>query len=174
MEKNIIKEEIIELLEVILEQSEIISGYNKQIPQIEVDIVLSNIRELYEKYKTLEKFNNIENNVPTHLVEVKEKPETVKKPVITKTETEEKKIIKTVVSDSGDEAIKPVIISKAIPQTVLPLKEEAAEMKKGLFEEKPVVEVEQSQKKLKQKNHLLIFFQRIQPLQINLKMIKNR
>ena len=59
MEKNSVKEEIIELLEVILEQSEIISNYNKHIPQIEIDIVLSNIRELYDKYKTLEKLNNI-------------------------------------------------------------------------------------------------------------------
>lgn len=57
MEKNIIKEEILELLEVIIEQSEVISGYNGQIPQIEVDIVLSNIRELYDKYKALEKLN---------------------------------------------------------------------------------------------------------------------
>jgi hypothetical protein len=63
MEKNIIKEEIIELLEVLIEQSEVISGYNGQIPQIEVDIVLSNIRELYDKYKVLEKLNKQQNQV---------------------------------------------------------------------------------------------------------------
>jgi len=63
MEKNIIKEEIIELLEVIVEQSEVISGYNGQIPQIEVDIVLSNIRELYDKYKALEKLNKPKEQV---------------------------------------------------------------------------------------------------------------
>ena len=47
MEKNIIKEEIVEILEVIVEQSEVISSYEKQIPQIEIDIILSNIRDLY-------------------------------------------------------------------------------------------------------------------------------
>lgn len=69
MEKNIIKEEIIELLEVLIEQSEVISGYNGQIPQIEVDIVLSNIRELYDKYKVLEKLNKPQTQVaPEHIV----------------------------------------------------------------------------------------------------------
>lgn len=71
MEKNIIKEEIIELLEIIIEQSEVICQYKGRIPQIEIDIVLSNIRELYEKYKDLKQLN---------------------KPKVTQTETVEEKI----------------------------------------------------------------------------------
>ena len=78
MEKNIVKEEIIELLEVIIEQSEVISGYNGQIPQIEVDIVLSNIRELYDKYKTLEKINKQHAQVVTEQTVAK----TVDEPVV--------------------------------------------------------------------------------------------
>jgi len=77
MEKNSVKEEIIELLEVIIEQSEVISGYNGQIPQIEVDIVLSNIRELYDKYKILEKLNKVQSQVLTEPV-----VEPVVKPVV--------------------------------------------------------------------------------------------
>ena len=55
MENNIIREEIIELLDVIIEQSEVICQRKGRIPQIEIDIVLSNIREMYEKYKDLER-----------------------------------------------------------------------------------------------------------------------
>jgi len=81
MEKNIIKEEIIELLEVLIEQSEVISGYNGQIPQIEVDIVLSNIRELYDKYKTLEKINKQHAQVVTEQTVDKAGDEPVVAPV---------------------------------------------------------------------------------------------
>jgi len=82
MEKNVIKEEIVELLEVIIEQSEVISGYNKQIPQIEIDIILSNIRELYEKYRSLEKLNKNSHNISESEKVEKPKTETIIKPII--------------------------------------------------------------------------------------------
>jgi len=159
MEKNIIKEEIIELLEVILEQSEIISNYSKQIPQIEIDIVLSNIRELYEKYKALEKLNNIQNNITAQVSEEKVKPETVKKPVTVKTETEVKKIINAEVSELVKEVkVKESdVISETTPQIVLPL-EGKFETKKTTIKENPLTDAEQSQKKSKSKKSSIDLF----------------
>ena len=57
MEKKLITEEIIDLLEIIIKQSKLVCAYKNQIPQIEMDIMLTNIRELYQKYKTLDKIN---------------------------------------------------------------------------------------------------------------------
>ncbi len=90
MEKNIIKEEIVEILEVIVEQSEVISSYEKQIPQIEIDIILSNIRDLYSKFKALEKLNkSIYSPIPPAIEEVivqekKKEPEIINEPEILK------------------------------------------------------------------------------------------
>ena len=156
MEKNIVKEEIIELLEVILEQSEIISNYKKQVPQIEIDIVLSNIRELYDKYKALEKLNNAENILPAPIVE-SIKPDIVMKPEVVKKEIEEKIVIKEV-SKPEPEISKPVIIPEVSPQIVIPIKEEAAEVNKTLFEEKVEIEAEQPQKKTKAKKSSVDLF----------------
>lgn len=44
------KEEIIRILERIIEKSSIINKYQGQIPQIEIDLILSDIRDLYERY----------------------------------------------------------------------------------------------------------------------------
>ncbi|HPS46477.1 MAG TPA: hypothetical protein PKZ21_04830 [Bacteroidales bacterium] len=57
MEKNNIKHDIIDLLEIIVEQAEIINHYKHEIPQIELDILMENIRELYDNYKKLDKIN---------------------------------------------------------------------------------------------------------------------
>lgn len=54
MDRKIIFGEISELLEIIAEQTETIARFEGQIPQIEIDILLSNIRNLYEKYKELD------------------------------------------------------------------------------------------------------------------------
>jgi hypothetical protein len=156
MEKNFVKEDIIELLEVILEQSDIISNYNKQIPQIEIDIVLSNIRELYDKYKALEKLNNAENVLAAPVAE-NVKPEAIKIPEVVKKEIEEKVVIKDVVKPES-EISKPLILPEVNPQIVIPKKEEAAEVKKTLFEEKAEVEVEQPQKKIKAKKSSVDLF----------------
>ena len=42
MEKNNIKHDIIDLLEIIVEQAEIINHYKHEIPQIELDILMEN------------------------------------------------------------------------------------------------------------------------------------
>jgi hypothetical protein len=156
MEKNIVKEEIIEILEVILEQSEIISKYSKQIPQIEIDIVLSNIRELYEKYKTLDALNNLQNNLSSHVFEEKVKPETVKKLVI----IEEMAIIKKeeVAEPVKEDKVKvPEVVSVTTSQIVIPI-EEKTEEKKTVIEDKSLTEAEQSQKKSKTKRSSIDLF----------------
>lgn len=53
--KDILKKKITENLDAIVEQTRIINAYPGIIPQIELDIVLANIRELYEDYHTLSK-----------------------------------------------------------------------------------------------------------------------
>ncbi|MCD4747368.1 MAG: hypothetical protein K8R58_13805 [Bacteroidales bacterium] len=57
MNTKIIKEEIEYLIEIIEEQSNIIIKYSGKIPQIELDIILSNIRKLYENFYKLNKLN---------------------------------------------------------------------------------------------------------------------
>jgi len=57
MDKKYIKSEIQNLLEAITEQTEVISAYDLNIPQIELDIVKVNIRNLYEAYIQLDKLN---------------------------------------------------------------------------------------------------------------------
>ncbi|OPZ98520.1 MAG: hypothetical protein BWY70_01203 [Bacteroidetes bacterium ADurb.Bin408] len=58
MEKKYIIAQIRNLLETIVEQSEVICSYENKIPQIELDIVKVNIRELYESYIQLDKANH--------------------------------------------------------------------------------------------------------------------
>jgi hypothetical protein len=50
--------EIAHLLEAILEETETISQHSGRIPQIELDIVMENIRKLYEAYHGLNKHNS--------------------------------------------------------------------------------------------------------------------
>lgn len=54
---NIIKEEIKIILETLSEQYVIIDQHKEHIPQIELDIVLANIRKLYERVLDLNKIN---------------------------------------------------------------------------------------------------------------------
>lgn len=54
------KEEIIHQLEKIIEKSTIINQYKDQIPQLEIDLILSDIRDLYEMYYHLNQ--NTTNN----------------------------------------------------------------------------------------------------------------
>jgi hypothetical protein len=59
------KESIIRLLEIIIERSTMINKYTEQIPQIEIDLILSDIRDLYQMYSNI-------NNTPTTDNEQKE------------------------------------------------------------------------------------------------------
>lgn len=81
MDKSILNQQISLLLETISEQSEAISKYNNRIPQIEIDIILNNTRNLYEKYCELDKLNNrlysYINEDPIKLFKDSEKPDLV-------------------------------------------------------------------------------------------------
>ena len=57
MNSQIIREQISQLIESIIEQTETILKNKEKIPEIEIDIALSYIRELYKKYLELEKLN---------------------------------------------------------------------------------------------------------------------
>jgi len=97
MEKNSIKGEIIELLEIVLEQSEIICQRKGQIPQIEIDIVLSNIRKLYEKYINLERLNKQEGRTGKiaeikPATEIKKEEAVIEEKMTSETEKLQKKI----------------------------------------------------------------------------------
>jgi len=57
MDKKLIFEQITKNLETITEQTGIICSYEKKIPQIEIDIVLENVRGLYKKLHALDILN---------------------------------------------------------------------------------------------------------------------
>ena len=71
MEKSIIKKEIQILLEAIQEQYEIISEYPDFIPKIEFDMIMENVRKLYEAFHRLQRLND-----PMTFIEKKPVPET--------------------------------------------------------------------------------------------------
>lgn len=57
MSKEIIRNEIDQILETIAEQWDIIRGYNGKIPLIEMDILMGNVRKLYDDLYLLDKMN---------------------------------------------------------------------------------------------------------------------
>jgi hypothetical protein len=57
MSRKILNNDIQVLIDMIREQSAIIATYEGKIPQIEIDIVMTNIRKLYEDYMELSKLN---------------------------------------------------------------------------------------------------------------------
>lgn len=89
--KDILKKKITENLEAIVEQTRIINAYPGIIPQIELDIVLANIRELYEDYHTLSKL--IDGILPVKTEDepaIHENSAVIKEDVIPATETSKK------------------------------------------------------------------------------------
>ncbi len=59
MNKEIIKDELRWLLEAINEQFEAIRKYDTKIPQIEFDILMENVRKMYESMRVLERLNDV-------------------------------------------------------------------------------------------------------------------
>lgn len=57
MTKDQVKQEIAHLLETITEQAEMVFSHKAKIPQVEIDILLSNVRSLYEELMHLGKLN---------------------------------------------------------------------------------------------------------------------
>ncbi|NVO01069.1 MAG: hypothetical protein HXX09_00055 [Bacteroidetes bacterium] len=86
MDKTTLNQQIRLLLETISEQSEAISKYNNRIPQIEIDIILNNTRNLYEKYCELDKLNNrlysYIDEEPITLLKEYEKPQIIPEKII--------------------------------------------------------------------------------------------
>jgi hypothetical protein len=67
---NIIKEEIKIIIETLGEQYAVINQQSGKIPQIELDIVMANIRRLYERLCDLNKLNSLENKLaPEEILE---------------------------------------------------------------------------------------------------------
>ncbi len=58
MNSQIVKEQISQLIESIIEQTEIILNSKDKTPQIDIDIALSYVRELYKKFNELDKLNS--------------------------------------------------------------------------------------------------------------------
>ncbi len=58
MDKNIVIRELHILLEAINEQFEIIREYEGFIPQIEFDMIMENVRKLYETFHRLQRIND--------------------------------------------------------------------------------------------------------------------
>ena len=58
MDKSIITRELQILLEAINEQFEIIREYEDFIPQIEFDMIMENVRKLYETFHRLQRLND--------------------------------------------------------------------------------------------------------------------
>ena len=158
MEKNNVKEDIVELLEIIVEQSEIISHHTDRIPQIEIDIILSNVRKLYEKYRKLEKLNKTApNEFPSKpIIEEKPKQVTYAKPiVVVETPKEEEKLIEEPKEEIKEEIKVEVEEENKVEETVVvqetkTVPELFADDTK-IEETRTIVEQEQPQKKSKNK-----------------------
>jgi len=172
MKKNIIQEEIIELLEVLVEQTDIISNYKEQVPQIEIDIVLTNIRELYEKFRVFEKLNKTSQEVVSRSQEKNnnsEKEDIIEAPELSESknsemlfEVPESKAIETmpveqvVYTENIVEETAPVEETK---QIILPVAEEKEAETVIEIKEKTVTEINTTSKKEKhsKKTHIDLF-----------------
>lgn len=90
LNKSILREEIQWLLEAITEQFEAINSYEGKIPQIEFDIIMENIRKLYENLHQLNRMGDASQHVhlpKTEIPEIKPRmPETVTRESGTATE----------------------------------------------------------------------------------------
>jgi len=72
---NLVTGEIKIILEELTEQSNTISQYEGKIPQIELDIIMANIRKLYERYGDLNELNKKPlTSKPINELPVAEKP----------------------------------------------------------------------------------------------------
>ncbi len=90
MDKKLIIDEIQALVETIAEQSLTISKYDGNIPQIELDIIKVNIRDLYEAFFQLDKQNRKNDNKPIESTKIKTEisSDTIINPEIRVTEEE--------------------------------------------------------------------------------------
>ena len=95
MQKTIVKEKISIQLETIAEHFQAISNYKEKIPQIELDLMKEQVRNLYDNLYLLEKMNNL--NVPDSKKEVESEKISIPEPP--------KNIFKTPHTDSSSQPV---------------------------------------------------------------------
>ncbi len=126
MDTKTIHQQIDILLETLAEQEEKMMSYAGRIPQIEIDIFLKNIRDLYEFSTVLDKLNTRENTLPSP---EKTKVAPVVNPVEMK-EHEETEHYETVITDLEVE------VPKLAPATPVTSNTVAAEVKPAVGKDK--------------------------------------
>jgi hypothetical protein len=129
MALNLVKGEIKIIMETLSEQINTISRHQGKIPQIEVDIIMANIRKLYERFSDLNDLNDKRVAVKTDILftpEPEDQLETEEIPVL-----EEKPVIETEI------IIKPVITEKKIEAEEKITETVDKPLEIPLFEEKP-------------------------------------
>jgi len=77
MNKDIIKAEIQSLIEVLNEQFEVLKGHKEKVPRIEYDIIMDNIRKLYENLYRLQRLDDSFDKKPPAPVQPVEKERSV-------------------------------------------------------------------------------------------------
>ncbi len=114
LNKTIIREEIQWLLEAIAEQFEAINAYEDKIPQIEFDIIMENIRKLYENLHLLNRVGDSFRHFSVPKAEI---------PEIKPFKPADNERNKTTKPDEKQE-LKPVVKIKMEPESTEPLPEE--------------------------------------------------
>lgn len=113
-------EEIAVLLEAIVEQTGIIARQKGRIPQIELDLVMENLRKLYEAYHRLNKDNAMENDAPAPVPVVKVAPPPPPVP-----EPEPVRVVEQSIQASEEAPSPSVRIEVDPPQVSIPERSEA-------------------------------------------------
>jgi hypothetical protein len=149
MKPDIIKDEIIDVLESLKEQIPVLISYEEKIPRIELDIVLNNIRKLYENIDDLKRCDKgndnelIEKN-KTEIVTT-DIDEKVEKPVIELKIEEEVVEEKTQKEDKKEDA---AVDEQAITEIETPKREEVQpeeEMPEEIIEDNVQEEVQEEE-----------------------------
>ena len=117
MNKSILKDEVKWLVEAITEQCDIINAYEGKVPQIEFDIILENVRKLYENLHMLSRVND-----PYEYLEQKERDREVPEP---EPEPEPEPAIRIQYSRPAEPEEKSESETQTIPFKVKPAEEDS-------------------------------------------------
>jgi|SRR6185436_3538385 len=113
MSTELTKQQIASLLETLQEQYLLIKNAERKIPQIELDILLNNTRNLYEALLQLNKINNVETAIQKpEIVAEEKKPEVLKVPEVQVTEPEKAEIIAEMESRHDEVKTAPEMIEE--------------------------------------------------------------
>lgn len=113
MTTELTKQQIAALLETLQEQYQLIRTKEGKIPQIELDILLSNTRNLYEALLQLNKINGSETVIQKQELIIDEmKPEDLKIPEVQITEPEKEEIIAEIESRHDEIKTVPEIVEE--------------------------------------------------------------